>query len=688
MHTRFLAGAALLACTVPLRAEPLRSLPPLTVTANPLATADLVAPTTTLQGAGLTLRARSTLGETLDGLPGVSATAFGPGASRPVIRGLDGDRIRILANGGAAADLSSLSYDHAVPVDPLAVDRIEVLRGPGALLYGGTALGGVVNVIDNRIPREPLKGFTGKFEANHATGARESGLGLMLEGGNDRVGLHVDMHRRRASSPRVPLVLPCTQGGITSQGARLCNADADADGAAIGASVFFDHGYLGASASDDTRDYGSAAEDEVRIAMRSRRQAVRGEWRQLPGFIRQVTAQASTTRYRHTEFDAGAAGTVFSNRAQEMRIDARHAPVSGWEGVMGAQLERNQFAADGAEAFAPYSRTRSSALFLYEERQAAFGKWTLGARTEDVRIVSDGNPLVARFTPAQRRFRPASLAAGALWNVSPAWQATAHAARSERAPRDYELFADGPHVASGAYEVGNANLPKERALQFDLGLRWSRAADWVRGGVYASRFRNYAALLRTGLQRDADGNGAGTGVTDCGDGTSVESGCAAEVLPELAYRNVQASFRGFELEGNWRLADRAGTTVDLQWRADAVRGTNRSTSGPLPRLAPWRAGATLVAARGRWTASAGFDHHGRQLRVPAGDLPTPGYTFWNAAATYRMPGQGGVEWLWFARLDNATDRLAYAATSLLTQTAPGRVPLPGRSLRAGVQATF
>lgn len=687
MHSRFLAGLAVLACATHPRAEPLRALPPLTVTANPLAAADIVAPTTTLQGQALQLRARGTLGETLDGLPGVAATAFGPGASRPIIRGLDGDRVRILSNGGASADVSGLSYDHAVPVDALSVDRIEVLRGPGALLYGGTALGGVVNIIDNRIPREPPGVLTGKVEAGWSSGARESSLGLLLEGGTARVGLHVDAYRRNAATTRVPIALPCTQAGITSVAGRICNSDAQGAGGAVGASVFLDKGYFGFSTSDDRREYGSAAEDEVRIDMRSRRHAVRGEWRGLPGFVRQVTAQASHTGYRHVELDAGAAGTVFTNRGRELRVDARHAPVAGWEGVFGVQAEHNRFAADGAEAFAPYSTTRSLALFLYEEHATPWGKWTLGARTEDVRVRSDGNPTVGRFVPGERSFRPGSVAAGALWNVTPQWQATVHLARSERAPRDYELFADGPHVASGAYEVGDANLPKERALQFDAAVRWKRDADWVRAGVFASRFRNYAALLRTGLQRDEDGNGAGAGATDCGDGTSVESGCASGLMPELAYRSVRAAFRGIELEGNLRLLAREAATVDLQWRADAVRATNRSTGEPLPRIAPWRVGATLVAGRGAWTASLGFDHHARQARVPAGDVATAGYTFWNAGIRWRG-NAGAVQWEWFARLDNATDRLAYAATSLLTQTAPGRVPLPGRSLRTGIQATF
>jgi iron complex outermembrane receptor protein len=658
-----LAAALALAAT-PSHAQAQATLPPVTVTGNPLGTSDLIAPAAQYSGTGLLLRSQSTLGETLSATPGVSSTYFGPNASRPVIRGLDGDRVRILSNSGATVDASGLSFDHAVTADPISIERIEVLRGPAALLYGGSAVGGVLNIIDNRIPRQPVEGVSGRADFGFASANRERGGGLMVEGGNRRVAIHADAFDRRTSDVRVPVSLACTSGGVTTFANRICNSASHVQGGAVGGSVFFDRGYLGASAASYRNDYGTVAEDEVTIAMRSDRYALEGEVRDLAGPFRSLKAQLSHTDYRHTEFDAGAPGTLFSSRGNDFRLEARHAKIGSLEGVVGVQAEHTRFSADGDEAFAPYSRTRQAAVFAHEELATGWGKLTFGARAESVRVQSLGNPTVARFTPASRDFNPHSYAAGALWNLSPTWQLTGNLSISERAPKDYELFADGPHVATGAYEVGDPLLRKERSANMDAGLQWKQGHDHFKVNAFQSRFANYISLQATGVDRDVDG----------------------ELVPEFAYAQVRAQFRGFEVSGVKRLIDSA-TTLDLEVRGDSVRAANRDTGEPLPRIAPWRAGATLVWAQGPFSARAGFDHFARQSRVPAGDAPSPGYTLWTAAATWKMQ-LDSANLLWYARLDNAGNRLAYSATSILTQTAPGKSPLPGRSLKVGLRADF
>ncbi|MBX3588381.1 MAG: TonB-dependent receptor [Ramlibacter sp.] len=639
---------------------PASSLKEVTVTGNPLGATDLIAPAASYSGTGLLLRQGTTLGDTLDGTPGVSSTYFGPNANRPVIRGLDGDRIRILANGGASVDASGLSYDHAVPMDPISIERIEVLRGPGALLYGGSAVGGVVNVIDNRIPREPLGGVVGKVDLGLSSGNAGQGAGVLVEGGNDRIGLHADVFNRRTGDVRVPVALACTRGGGASFSRRICNSDSDVRGGAVGGSVFFDHGYLGASASTYRNDYGTVAEDDVTIGMRSQRYALEGELRNLGGWLASLKAQAGHTDYRHTEFEAGAPGTVFSNNGNDFRLEARHAKWGALEGVWGVQGENTRFAAVGEEAFAPFSRTRQSAVFVHEELGTGWGRLSFGARSERVRVASLGNPDVARFAPASLGFNPSSLALGALWRLAPAWQVTANLARSERAPKDYELFADGPHVATGAWERGDATLAKERSRNVDLGLQWKHGPHQARLNVYSTRFANYIGLEATGATEDG--------------------------LPVFAYRQMPARFTGLEASGTLRLLE-GGSTLDLEWRADRVRATNLATGQPLPRVAPARVGGTLVWARGDWGARLGLDHVAGQSRVPVGELATGAYTLWNAALTWRTKA-GPSHLLWYARLDNAGDRLAYSATSILTQTAPGKSPLPGRSFKLGLQATF
>ena len=657
------------------------TLKEVTVTGNPLGATDFITPTVQYSGQGLLLRSQSTLGETLDGTPGVSSTYFGPNASRPVIRGLDGDRIRILQNSGASLDASGLSFDHAVPSDPISMERIEVLRGPGALLYGGNAVGGVVNVIDNRIPREALfdakGGVAGKLDFGISSGNAEKRAGLLLETGTDRYALHVDVFGRQTEDVSVPIDLACTKATSPAVQRKICNSAATASGGALGGSVFFNQGYVGLSVSDFRTNYGTVAEDEVTIDMRTRRYALEGEIRGLGGLLQSVKAQASRTDYTHTEFGGSETGTVFKNNGSDLRVQARHAKFGALDGVVGVQLDESQFSADGAEAFAPYSSTRQSALFAHEELSTSWGKLSFGARVESVNVESKGNPQVARFTPASRSFNPTSYALGALWNVASQWQLTGNLSYSERAPKDYELFADGPHVATNAYEVGNASFSKEQSTNLDIGVKWARGANNLGISAFVNQFNNYIALDATGLLRDSDGNG---------DNISLESGGAAGILPEFAYSQVGARFTGLEASGNIRLLE-GRQTLDLALSADLVRATNTTTGQNLPRIAPARVGAALAWSQGAWGAGFAIKHVAAQNDVAPGQPTTAAYTLLNASLRYQQK-MGSSTLLWFAKIDNLSDVLAYSTTSILTQTAPGKAPLPGRSLKLGLQASF
>lgn len=656
-----LAALPLLACTA--WGQENATLPPVVVTGNPLGATELMTPTEQLSGTELLLRSQPTLGETLNGLPGVSSTYFGPNASRPVIRGLDGDRIRILNNGGASEDLSSLSYDHAVTLDPMLIERVEVLRGPGALQYGGSAVGGVVNVIDGRIHREPLfdekGGVAGKIDAGFATGNHERGGTVLLDGGNDRYILHVDAMSRKTEDVAVPADLSCTRGGVTSTARRICNSASESSGGAVGGTLFFDRGYLGAALSTYATQYGSVAEDAVDIRMRSNRLALEGELREIGGWVQSVKAQYSRSDYQHTEYDAGVPGTQFKTLGNDLRLQARHARLGALDGVLGLQLEDSEFSADGTEAYAPYSRTRSNAAFTHEELATAWGKLSAGARLETVEVASFGIPGVARFTPTTRNFNPASYALGALWNAAPEWQLTSNLSWNERAPKHYELYANGEHVATNAQEIGNPDLGKERSTNLDVGAAWKRGAHRAQLQLFQHEFSNYISLEGTDL---------------------------AATPPQYTYTQVQARFTGAEASGNVRLLD-TEHKLDLGLRADTVRADNTSTGQPLPRIAPQRVGATLMWSRAAWGARLGVDRYAAQDRVPEGQLATEGYTLWNAALNWRSK-IGSSPALWYARLDNIGDTLAYSSSSILTQTAPGRVPLPGRSLKVGLQLSF
>ncbi|WP_296502858.1 TonB-dependent receptor [Rhodoferax sp.] len=644
--------------------SPAATLAPITVTGNLLGATDLIAPVAQYAGAELLFRTQSTLGETLDGTPGISSTYFGPNASRPIIRGLDGDRIRILNNGGAVVDASSLSYDHAVTVDPLSIERIEVLRGPGALQYGGSAVGGVVNVIDNRIPREAMfdanGGITGKVDVGLTSGNDEQGGGFLLEGGTDRYALHADVFNRTSGDVSVPVTLACSKPGAASSANKICNSASDTRGAAVGGSVFFKQGYLGASVSSFQSDYGTVAEDAVTIGMKSDRYALEGEVRDLSGWFQRVKGQLGHSVYQHTEYEGATAGTVFKNNGTDLRLEARHAPLGAFDGVLGLQSDTSRFSADGEEAFAPYSQTRQTALFAYEELATGWGRLSAGARLESVNVESLGNPVLARFAPASRSFTPGSYALGALWNVVPGWQLSTNWAYTQRAPKDYELFADGAHLATHTYEVGNANLALEQSSNLDLGVNWRHGAHRFGVSAFVNQFNNYIAQEATGNSR-AD-------------------------LPEYAYTQVQARFTGLEASGSVRLLD-SGQTLDLELRGDLVHAVNLSTGQPLPRIAPARAGATLLWAQGPWIARLGASHSTAQTDVPSGQLGTEAYTLWHASLGYRVKA-GAANLLWFAKLDNLSDTLAYSASSILTQTAAGKAPLPGRSVKVGLQVSF
>ena len=556
-----LSGATLFAQT-----PPEATLAPVTITGNPLGATDLIAPAAQYSGAELLFRAKTTLGETLDGTPGISSTYFGPNASRPIIRGLDGDRIRILNNGGATVDASSLSYDHAVTADPLSIERIEVLRGPGALQYGGSAVGGVVNVIDNRIPREALfdakGGVTGKVDVGLASGNAEQGGGFLLEGGNDRYALHADVFNRTTGDVSVPLALACSKPGAPTLANKICNSASDTRGGAVGGSVFFSQGYVGASVSRFVSDYGTVAEDEVTIGMKSDRYALAGELRGLGGLFQSVKGQLGRSLYEHTEYEGATAGTLFRNSGNDLRLEARHARLGALDGVIGLQADTSRFSADGEEAFAPYSQTRQTALFAYEELATGWGRLSAGARIESVTVESFGNPLMARFAPGSRNFTPASYALGALWNMAPGWQLSSNLAYTQRAPKDYELFADGPHLATHSYEVGNASLVPEQSTNLDLGVNWKHGPHRFGVSAFVNQFNNYIAQEATGVIRDA--------------------------LPEYAYTQVQARLRGLEASGSARLLDGAQTVYHVAAHRPGARGCHAVVGTGLVECAPGR----------------------------------------------------------------------------------------------------
>lgn len=647
------------------------ALPDVVVTGNPLRSNTSPAPVSVLAGDELVLRRAGSLAETLNGLPGVSSSWFGPNANRPIIRGLDGERVRVLSNAGASLDASTLSFDHAVPIDPLFVERIEVLRGPGALLYGGSAVGGVVNALDNRIPKAPVQGVTGAAEVRLGGAESERGGAALVEAGNGSFAIHVDGFGRRTSDLRVPRYTPLEDGTPLDEATRVRNSAARTSGGSLGGAWTFGTGHLGFSADTWDSRYGVVAEPDVTIHMKRDHVGLSGEARELGGVVRTARIQLNHTRYQHEEIEgSGEIGTTFKTAGTEARVELEHAPIGPLRGLVGAQFEDVDFSALGEEAFVPSTRTRRQAVFVTEALDWRLGTLSAGIRFEHAKVASEGDadPAEPKFgTPAQRSFSLRSASIGNVWNFAPRWNFSATVSASERAPTSFELYANGLHAATGTFEIGDPLLATERGNNLDVAVEWKSGADRLRIGAYSARFSRFIALEATGDDVSVPGEDGST-----------------ETFPAYAFRAVRARLHGVEIEGKHRLVTRPWT-LDLSGKLDFTRARNADTGEALPRIAPMRATLGLDAGSGPWTGRIEFEHVAAQDRVPATDTRTAGYNLVNLALT-RQFNWGTKRALWFVKLNNATDKLAYNASTI--ETVRGLAPLPGRAIKTGMRLDF
>jgi iron complex outermembrane receptor protein len=640
------------------------------ITANPLGS-DIAAPATVLQGDALTLQQKGSLGETLKNQPGVSSSWFGPGASRPIIRGLDGDRIRLLRNGIGALDASSLSNDHAVPLDPANVERIEIIRGPAALLYGGSAIGGVVNTFDNRIPTEAIEGIQGAGELRYGGASTSRSSAGKVEAGNGTFALHLDASAREYDDLRIPGYAYSAREresrGESGSKHRLGNSDGRQDGGAVGGSYTWEHGYAGLSYSHYDGNYGSPAEQDVRIRMQQDHYAFASEIRDLDGPFTSVKLDAGYTDYEHREIEGGEVGTTFKNKGYEARIEARHQPLGPVEGVVGAQVSHSQFQALGEEAFVPQTDTDAAALFILEEWQATERlRLSLGGRLEHTRVDPDAQGS-ERFAAAGNAssFTAGSLSSGAVFTLTPVWSLAATLGYTERAPTFYELYANGAHVATGTYERGDAGLSKEKAVSSDLALRFDNGVHKGSVGVFYSRFSNYIGLLSTGRNLDDEGAESAAGI------------------PEYTYSGVKARFAGIEAKDHWTLGENTYGKWALELSGDYTQATNLDSGEALPRIAPLRLTSGLLWERDDWQARLDVEHASAQRRAPDNEGGTDGYTTLGASVGYTF-NVGKNQWMAFVNGENLTNQTVRYASSILRDIAPA----PGRSVEVGLRTRF
>jgi iron complex outermembrane receptor protein len=679
-RTATAAAAVALALAAGANAQPQtpQPLPPTVVTATPLGS-DLfssVDPVNVLEGQGLRFRRQPTLGETVGQEVGVSSTYFGPNASRPVIRGLGGFDIRLLNNGIGLLDASATSPDHAVAVSPFAVQRIEVVRGPATVMYGGNAVGGVVNTIDSRIAQEGLlKPVDGVAEYQYGGANSLSAGGARLDAGNESFVLHADGYWTNNRNLRIPGAAWTSQvqiqRGEPGPSDSLPNSQGDSQAWGIGGSYILrdNKGYAGVSYSQFNTDYGTVAEPDVTIKLRQETWNFAGELRDtIPG-LRALRVKYNDTNYKHTEFEGPDAGTTFESDGWNLRVEALHRPLGPFTGAIGLEAVDFKFSALGAEAFLPDTKTNSFAGFIYEELPYGPWKFSFGGRVASVDV--DAGEFVAAGLPADSRsFTPWSLAAGAFYAFNKEWGLATNLTYTERAPTFQELYADGVHIATGQFEVGNRTLNKVESTAVDVALKYRGPGLTGSIGAFYNDFSNYIALLPTGIFRLDDRSVVPAGTPDS--------------FEQFDFQGVKARFWGIEGLVAFPLWTRGGEAVTLTVQGDYVNAEDRTNGQPLPFIPPFRAGATLGYQRDRFTASLGGLFAAAQSRVPQFQTTTPGYAnvFANAAYVFRLGSAVTLEA--FVQATNLLDQTIRYSTSSLKDIAP----VGARSIMAGVRGAF
>jgi iron complex outermembrane receptor protein len=654
------------------------TIPTTAVTGNPLGVGSdqMVVPISILSGRELSLKRENTLAETLNSIPGVSNSSFGPSVGRPMIRGMDSDRIKILQNGVNNLDASNLSFDHGVSIDPLIIEQIDVIRGPATLLYGGGAVGGVVNAIDHRIPKEKLQGITGRGEVRYGGANLEQSNAAVVDVGTGNFVMHFDAYNRDAKNLRIPGNAISARRSVTgfwnpeavgyepygnNHGtSRLINSYSESKGGAIGASMIFDRGYAGMSYAKHQTKYGSPLESAVSIDMDNDRFDFASEIRELGSFFDRAKFRAAYTDYIHKEIEDGAINTTFKNQGVEGTFELGHQPVLGVKGIVGAQFENGKFQALGAEAFVPSSKTNSQSVYLYEELPIDKHKVTFGLRHGQHDVDSKGG---GDFIAANKNFKTNNSAIGGLYTLNSQWSLTGNLSHNERAPSYFELYANGVHAATGTYEQGQANLKIEKSNGLDGQIRWKAGQDSVTFGAYYTKFSNYIGLRSA--NRDE--------LTE--DGTYKVS----------EFSGIKAEFKGVELEGKTMLTD----YVQFNLRGDYVDAKDKTNGGYVPRISPLKLGAGLKYEFDRFGARLDVLHAFKQDRVatnfnyePGKELITDAYTNVSMMATYKLPTQLNLEA--FTRANNLLNEEIREHASFLKDIAP----MGGRSIMFGLRGEF
>ena len=625
------------------------------VTASPFAAAEgdqILTPAKVLSGDELRAKLGSSLGDTLSSELGVSASAFGAGASRPIIRGLEGNRVKVLENGMSVSDLSGLSNDHAVTGESATARQIEILRGPAALLYGSGAIGGLVNVVNERIPAELHEKPTGVVETRYSSVDHGKAVSFSGDAAAGQVALHVDGSGHDAGDYGIP---------DGPDGDTVLNSALRQHTLGAGASYIGERGFFGASVSSLKKHYGIPGGEGARIDMEQTRYDIDGQLdRPMAGFEK-LRFKAGHTDYGHVELNAeGGPETIFSNRSTETRLELTHRPIAGWDGSFGFQTEHTRFsglsADSGESATVPVTVSDTHAAFLVEQRQVGHARVNAGVRLESVKREPEGGM-------PRRSFDLLSYSAGAVWPVAQDYSVGVTASVAQRAPGTDELYSGGPHESTLTYDIGNPNFKKETSRNLELSFRKTTGMVRWQANLFENRVRDfiYGEVSDTLLD---------------------DEGLPGDELRERIFRQADATIRGAEAEISYNQHP-GSQGLSLRAFGDLSRGS-LDDAGSLPLQPAKRVGFEAGYKQGAVRGGVSVLRALKQERLASFETtPTPGYTQLDANLSYTQHLRNG-DLTWFIIAKNLLNEEIRVSTSVLKDIAP----LAGRNITVGVRAAF
>lgn len=676
------------------------------------------APVSVLSGETLRRQQASTLGDTLEKQPGVQSNFHGNVASTPIIRGLSGPRVLIAQNGLDVSDVSRVGPDHSVASEASTSQQIEVLRGPATLFYGSGAIGGVVNVVDGRVPTSSETRGEWSLESDSVNNKKLAAFNVTT--GTENIGFYADGYWRETDdydTPEAPDI-DDPDGAHTVE-----NSAEESNGFTLGTSYLFDEGYVGIAVEQFNREYGIPGhshgdeedldeEEQVYADLEQTKIQLLGEYNLSHDWLRKVQFKAGYTDYEHAEIELGSVGTLFENTTQEVRLELLHNKIANWNGGISLHYKNAEVSAQGEEAFTPPSETQLLALGIMEERHFGDFLVQLGARIERVTIDAPNVLLpelsahshedeeedehdhdheeetsVTRVFAVDQTFTPVSVSAGIVWDFTPGYNVSLSVSRSQRAPSSSELLSFGPHIGTGTYEIGalfalttdddsaidlsDQPIDLETANNIDISFRKTDGDIGFVFNVFYNQVDNYYYQTNTGLFAESGHD------HDHGE-EETETDEHTDELPVYLFGADDAILHGFEAQVAWQVTD----TFKAQIFSDYVRARLKD-GGDLPRTPPIRLGTQLSYETEQYSAHLDVTHYGKQDRIADYETTTDSYTLVDAIVTFDTQlFQQDISL--FLKGTNLTDTQARVHTSFLKDLAPR----PGRSIGIGLRGYF